>query len=310
MSSQLQRLKIKLAWRFKLLSGAIGGSAAVGLLKIVRRMDPERSSDHAGRLLRRLGPYLPEHRVGRANLAAAYPEKPAQEIEEILAGVWDNLGRVAAEYAHLDRIWDFDPDRPNAGRIESASGSMDRFLRMRDDGKPALVFAAHLGNWELPIIAAAASGIDAAVIYRAPNLGRVAAAVRKIRAAHVTTVIPTTREAPFLAAAALDRGAHVGMLVDQHFHKGVEVAFFGRSCTVNPMLARLARHYDCPIHGVRAIRLPAHRFRLELTEAITPVRNDAGDINVQATMQVITSIIEGWVREHPEQWLWLHRRWR
>jgi len=310
MRSQLQRLKLQLARRFKLLSTAVGGPVAVGLLKAIRRMDPDRSIDRSARLLRRIGPYLPEHRVGRANLTAAYPEKPAPEIEEILRGVWDNLGRVAAEYAHLDRLWDFDPDRPNQGRIEAANGSLERFIQLRDDGKPALVFAAHLGNWEVPMIAAAVSGIDAAIVYRNPNVGDVAGAVREIRAAHVTTVIPTTREAPFVAAAALDRGAHVGMLVDQHFAAGVEVEFFGRRCRVNPMIARLARHYDCPIHGVRSVRLPAHRFRLELTEAIAPARNDAGDIDVQATMQEITAIIEGWVREHPQQWLWLHRRWR
>jgi KDO2-lipid IV(A) lauroyltransferase len=67
---------------------------------------------------------------------------------------------------------------------------------------------------------------------------------------------------------------------------------------------------DCPIHGTRVIRLPDHRFRLELTDEIAPVRDAAGTIDVTATMQRITSIVEGWVREHPEQWLWVHRRWR
>jgi Kdo2-lipid IVA lauroyltransferase/acyltransferase len=100
------------------------------------------------------------------------------------------------------------------------------------------------------------------------------------------------------------------MLVDQHFTQGVDVEFFGRRCKVNPLIARLARHYDCPIHGVRVIRLPAHRFRVEVTEAIAPIRNIDASIDVAATMQALTSVVERWVREHPEQWLWLHRRWR
>jgi KDO2-lipid IV(A) lauroyltransferase len=58
------------------------------------------------------------------------------------------------------------------------------------------------------------------------------------------------------------------------------------------------------------IRLPNHRFRAELTGEIAPVRDPDGRIDVQATTQAITTIIESWVREHPEQWLWLHRRWR
>src|SRR5260370_35597839 len=104
---------------------------------------------------------------------AAVPGKSAAESEETLAGVWDILGRVGAEFAHLDRLWDFDPERPNAGRIEFTPRSMELFLRLRDDGNPALVFAAHLANWELPPLAAIASGIPAAVVYRRPNVAAV-----------------------------------------------------------------------------------------------------------------------------------------
>jgi KDO2-lipid IV(A) lauroyltransferase len=76
------------------------------------------------------------------------------------------------------------------------------------------------------------------------------------------------------------------------------------------MLARLLRQIECPIHGVRIIRLPGHRFRAELSEEVKPVRDAAGKIDVQGTMQAVTSVIEGWIREYPDQWLWLHRRWR
>jgi KDO2-lipid IV(A) lauroyltransferase len=58
------------------------------------------------------------------------------------------------------------------------------------------------------------------------------------------------------------------------------------------------------------VRLPANRFRAELTEAVTPARDAAGRIDIAATTQIIMSVIEGWIREHPEQWLWQHRRWR
>ena len=76
------------------------------------------------------------------------------------------------------------------------------------------------------------------------------------------------------------------------------------------MLARLARHFDCPIHGARVVRLPGNRFRIELTEAIVPARDAQGRIDVAARCRSSPSVVEGWVREHPEQWLWLHRRWR
>ena len=75
--------------------------------------------------------------------------------------------------------------------------------------------------------------------------------------------------------------------------------------------AQLARLVECPIHGARMVRLPGRdRFRIDITEEIAPARDADGKVDVEPTMQVITSVVEGWVREHPEQWLWVHRRWR
>jgi KDO2-lipid IV(A) lauroyltransferase len=108
----------------------------------------------------------------------------------------------------------------------------------------------------------------------------------------------------------LERGGHLGMLIDQHFTRGVTVDFIGRPALVNPILGKFARRFDCPVHGVRVIRLPNHRFRLQLTPALDLPRDPDGQINVQAAMQAMTSVVEGWVRDHPEQWLWMHRRWR
>jgi KDO2-lipid IV(A) lauroyltransferase len=286
------------------------GSLTTALLRLVRLSSRKRTADFAAAVLRRIGPWLPEHRVGQANLAAAFPEKSPAEIERILSGVWDNLGRVAAEFAHLDRFKIYDPDTAGPWDIEYDEATHKRFHGLRLDGKPALIFAAHLANWELPALIAATYKLDATVLYRRPNLAAVADAVIRIRAGSMGTLVPTGLDAPVKLIRALEAGSHVGMLVDQYASQGVEVTFFGRKTRANAMLARLARLVECPIHGVRIIRLPGHRFRVELTEAVTPARDAEGRIDVQGTMQIITSIVEQWVREHPEQWLWLHRRWR
>jgi KDO2-lipid IV(A) lauroyltransferase len=100
----------------------------------------------------------------------------------------------------------------------------------------------------------------------------------------------------------------------QRFHhadrRGPKIRFLGRTATANPLLARLARRFDCPIHGARAIRLRGNRFRLELTEAVTLPRDARGSVDVPAATQHINDIVEGWIREYPGQWLWQHRRWR
>jgi Kdo2-lipid IVA lauroyltransferase/acyltransferase len=263
-----------------------------------------------GRVTQLIGPALREQRIGRANLTAAFPEKSPEEIEKILAGVWDNLGRVGAEFAHLDHIWQHDPAHPELSRIEIQPRTHELFAQLRLDGKPALIFASHLGNWELPALAAVSHGLDAAILYRRPNIASADRIIQEIRQVKMGTLIPAGRDAPLRLAEALQKGQHVAMLVDQYLTGGVEVTFFGRKTRANPMLARLLRRVECPIHGVRIIRLPDNRFRAELSEEVPPVRDATGKIDIQGTTQAITSVVEGWIREYPDQWLWLHRRWR
>jgi KDO2-lipid IV(A) lauroyltransferase len=138
----------------------------------------------------------------------------------------------------------------------------------------------------------------------------IADAIIAMRAGCMGTLLPTSMDAPFRLAEALQRGSHVAMLVDQYYVRGVPVTFFGRPTRANPLIARLARQIDCPIHGIRMVRFPGNRFQLRLSEAIEAPRNGEGKIDVERTMQVITSTVESWIREYPEQWLWVHRRWR
>jgi KDO2-lipid IV(A) lauroyltransferase len=299
--------------RLKAGFDAVVGWLAVALLKGLRGVNRARMANMLGAMLRTIGPWLPEHRVGRANLAAAFPDKPPQEIETILRGVWDNLGRLAAEFAHIDRL-----TLPPHGGLGTGTfdvtyeqASLDRFDAIRASGKPRLFFAAHLANWEIPAVGAAFYDIPSNVLYRRPNIGAVGDAVVAMRAGCMGTLIPAGLDAPVRLANALQRGEHVGMLVDQHYVKGVDAVFFGRWVKANPLIAQLARHTGAAVHGVRMVRLPdGNHFWGEITDAIALPHDADGKVDVQGAMQTITSVVEGWVREHPEQWLWLHRRWR
>jgi Kdo2-lipid IVA lauroyltransferase/acyltransferase len=287
------------------------GFLTVALLKLLRLMNRKRISNGFGRLMRFVGPWLPEHKIGRANLAAAFPAKPPDEIEKILGGVWENLGRVGAEFAHLDRMTVLDFERGGDADVIYDRIAYERFLAIRNEGKPTLVFAAHLANWEVPALAPAYYNVKSNLLFRRPNIGAISDAVIKMRAGCMGNLVPTGLDAPVRLANALQRGEHVGMLVDQHFVKGVDVVFFGRWVKANPLIAQLARHTECAIRGVRVVRRPdGNSFWGELTDEIAAVRDAEGKIDIQGTMQVITGIVESWVREHPEQWLWLHRRWR
>lgn len=292
--------------------GADAAVAAVvrAAFALLRALGPDRASAFGGAAARALGPLLPVHRVALDNLRGAFPDMPEAERRRVLREAWDNLGRTSCEYVHMERIWDFDEARPNAGRIEIAPGSTAVFERLRSDGKPALIFAAHLGNWELPAVAAARHGLEAAVLYRRPNNPFVARDILALRAGSMGELIPAGVAAPVRMMEALDRGAHVGMLVDQRFGRGPRVQFLGRPAASNPLLARLARRFDCPVHGARAIRLPGCRFRLEITEEVTLPRDASGRVDVEAATALVNGIVADWVRERPGQWLWMHRRWR
>ena len=287
------------------------GALAAGILGAVNRLNRRRTANFAGALLRKVGPFLPEHRVGRDNLRAAFPEKSDAEIEQILAGVWDNLGRVTVEFAHLDEFCIAGIGPQTADVITYRPEMPERFKELTQSGQTVLCFAAHLANWEIPGIGAKAVGARAAILYRRPNIAPVSELIVKLRTPLMGELVPNGLSAPLQLARLARSGVNVGMLVDQHYTKGVEVIFFGRRCMANPLIALLARQTECPIRGMRAIRkADRNNFSLEITDTIEPARDAEGRIDVAGTMQRITAVIEGWIREYPEQWLWLHRRWR
>lgn len=301
----------KLRWSYKLDIAAHRALDWIGLLlwKLLRRTDLDRTANYVAWVMRKVGPRLRGHRTARANLTAAYRDKSAAEIEQILSGMWANLGRLAVEYVNLDRLIEVGAN-PNSGRIVVTPGTLEKVASLRQDGKPAVVFSAHLANYEIGGIWMERNALDMAILYRRPNFGPLTDQILRMRSSGMGLLISAGPDSVWEIRKALKEGLHVGMLVDQHFPQGVDVMFFGRPCKVNPMPARFAQLFDCPVHGFRTIRLPGNRLQIELTDELDMPRGAGGKIDVASAMQKITSIIEGWVREHPEQWLWLQRRWR
>lgn len=278
---------------------------AIGVVRLV----PEKIAKAiACFLTREIGMRMPRNRVGLENLRRAFPEKSEAERRAILVEAWENLGRTVVEYAHLESIWDFDTATMTGSRVEVVG--IDRFVQLKDDGKPAIIVASHLANWELPMVCAAAHGLDAAALFRAPNNRWLAAWVLNRRKVAMGDLIASKRGSVLALSAVLDKGKHLGLLVDQHFFHGTKATFFGRPVECNPTFARLARNHECPVHGVRVIRLAGDRFRVELTEELILPRAADGRVDIGGSVQLVNDMIEGWVRENPGQWLWQHRRWR
>ena len=280
-----------------------------GFFGFLRWLGPNRASDWGGVIARAIGPLLPVHRIALANIRAAYPEADERRVQEIALGAWENLGRTGAEYAHLDTLFDYDHANPKPnGRIEIIG--MEHLVALRDDGRPGILFSAHTGNWELSAIYANKYNLEMTAVFRMPNAPAVAQAVHEIRSKTMGNMQAARRGAAFAMLSVLEKGTHLGMLIDQHFTRGVTLPFFNRPALTNPTLGKFARRFDCPVVGARVIRLPGHRFRIELTPPLDLPRDAEGLIDPMGAMAAMTAVVEGWVREYPEQWLWMHRRWR
>lgn len=255
-----------------------------------------------------LGMWYPRTNLARKNLKLAFPEKTDEEIESILEDMWRNLGRIAAEYVYLDEIFDINEEDQSKGRVEIRGEEHFEALKALDG--TAICFTAHTGNWEILPIGSAAYGLNITALFRPPNNKYMAKRVLSARTTNMGHLVPSKAGASWALANVMDEGGKVGVLVDQFFKRGVEIEFLGRKTMGNPLLAKLARQYDCPVYPARCVRLPEGRFRLEIEAPLTIPKDAKGNLDVTELTQMVNDRVADWVREYPEQWLWLHKRWR
>lgn len=280
----------------------------VAVVELMRLLPTNAAINASAFVARKLGPLFPAHRIGRKNLALVLPELGEAERARILSEAWDSLGRMAAEFVFVDRIFDLDPDNLNAGRIEVEGA--ETFIAIREGKRPSIMFTAHTANWELLAVCAARFDLDVSVLFRPLNNALLGRWLDKVRGSMMGSLIESRSGALLALGAVLERGGNIGVLVDQRFHRGLSIPFFGHPAKTNPALGKLARRFDCDVYASRAVRLPGGRIRLELKGPIELPRDGAGAVDVEATMVKVNEIVEGWVRENPGQWLWMHRRWR
>lgn len=304
---KLKLLAFKYWQKLKIANYWLWAQAVFILLALLRLLPAKAAIRFSAWVARKIGPLSSRHKVATRNLANAYPEKSPQEIEEIALEMWDSMARLLAEYVFLDAIFDFDPDTKEKGLIEVEGEEI--FRRLLDEKKPHIFFTAHTGNFELLPICAATFGLNVTALFRPPNNPFIARKVLKARRTNMGHLVPSKAGAAWSLAAVLGQDDNVGMLVDQKFARGVPSTFFNLPVKTNPLLAKLARQYDCDVYPARCIRLPGGRYRLELSEAMELPRDANGQVDIAATAQLLNDTVEGWVREYPGQWMWFHKRW-
>jgi len=277
-------------------------AAALGLfLGLCRILPVDWASALGGWIGRTVGPMMGQSKKAARNLGRAFPENSSQANAKIIRGMWDNLGRVIAEYPHLPRIC----AKLEGGRVEIEGIEIIRALAT--DGKPGILFGGHLANWEVQPFIARHTGLELALIYRAPNNEWVDRLLRRLRDAPL--LFRKGQEGARALYSLLRSGGHVAMLVDQKMNDGIPVPFFGRDAMTAPAIAQFGLRLGCVIVPVRTERLRGARFRITVLPPLD--LPDTGDraADERAVMVRINKLVEDWVRARPEQWLWLHRRW-
>ncbi len=279
----------------------------IGFLTILRYLPANIGFSFFSWLAKTFGPFVPRHKIVLSNLQAAYPEKTKQELRRIAIEMWKNMGRLLAEYVFLDKIFDFDPNADKPGLVEV--NGIEIFQRLKNEKKPYIFFTAHTGNFELLPICAQSFDLNVTVLFRPPNNPYIAKQVLKARRNSMGHLVPSKAGAVWTLAAKLAKGENIGVLVDQKFRRGIPGTFFNRPVKTNPLIIKLARQYNCDIYPARCIRLPEGRYRLDLYERVDLPLDEKNEINIAAAIQKLNDIVEAWVREYPEQWMWFHRRW-
>jgi len=269
---------------------------------IVRLIPVEAASNIGGWLGRTIGPRLGVTGRARRNLIKAFPEKSAADIDRIVHGMWENLGRTTFEYPNVGRIR-FSGDDPHVEVINEHI-----VHKLKEDGRPGIIVSGHLANWELIGPSVNHHGLPLHLVYRAPN-NPAMERIFGIRQTGEAKLFPKGAQGARGIITAMNRGEHIGLLVDQKMNDGIPVKFFGRDAMTAPALAQFGIKFHCPIVPARIERLGGMRFRLTLHGPIEFEETGDRHADIANAMTRVTAIIEDWIRERPEQWLWLHNRW-
>jgi KDO2-lipid IV(A) lauroyltransferase len=269
---------------------------AIGLSRAV---PPRCASWLGGTVTRWIGPLLPASRIALRNLALAFPDKSEAERRRIMRAAWDNLGRTALELPHVQGLartatgpgWELEGEHhlPRAGR--------------------AVLVSAHLANWELLPKAAVVAGLSMAGLYRAANNPGVDALMREVRGSGASQqLFPKGARGTRLALKHLAGGGTLGLLTDQKFNEGIALPFFGEPAMTTTAPAELALRFDCPLIPVRVLRIGPCRFRIVVEPPLTVEKSGSTPEDVLDLTRQMNARIEAWIRERPEEWLWMHRR--
>ncbi len=240
------------------------------------------------------------------NLKRAFPEKSPKEIKEIARGTFINMGQYLIEDLRLPLL-----NSENAPKLVVRQ-QVEHYYEALKEGRGVIILCAHITSWDLMSMSQAHMGVPLTVPVRLVKNKGIQRFIEQIRR-NSGMVMAEPRGSFSKLKEALKRGETVGIIIDQHIspRRGMIVEFFGRYASTTAGLAALARDTGAPIIPVHMVRQPNGTHKLYVEKALHYEEPFAADLdNLRYNTQKYTAIVEGWIRENPAAWLWLHRRWK
>ena len=254
------------------------------------------------RVFRRFGPLTGAHKIAERNIRLAFPEMTEPARRRLLADQWDNVGRTFLEFPLTDKL------TPASGRIEVVG--RERLEAIARSGRPAILVSGHFANWEVMAAVIVDSGVNCRVTYRAANNPYVDRRIIAARARYgVKLFAPKGGLGSRDLLATLKGGESVAFMNDQKFNGGVAAPFFGRLVHSAGAPTRVALKFGADLQPMSVERLPRARFRVTIHEPIALVRTGDRERDMQAGVARINAFVEAQVRERPQDWFWVHKRW-
>jgi KDO2-lipid IV(A) lauroyltransferase len=268
------------------------------LWKIFRIMPIDLSSYIGGRLLSFVGRFLSVNNTVKKNLAKILPDLTIAERDKIVLNMWDNLGRVIGELPHWSQI--SNENLKKRVEIEFPDGNEKILSAMSG----VICLSAHTGNWEIYCRVLNFLGIKFNLLYRPANNIYVDNLINKNRG-YNSKLIKKGYLGVRQILKAIKNGECVGMLVDQRTDDGVTVPFMNFSAKTTPAPANLAIKYKAPLIMSRVIRTKGANYKIQFYNPIEILESD----DETSIMTKVNEVIGNWVRQYPEQWFWVHKRW-
>lgn len=250
-----------------------------------------------GGLMRLIAPLTPFHRRSLFNIGYAMPELSSAERKKIANGMWMHLGRVLGEYLHTKNLVISD-------RITYEG--LEHLEPLKEKG--GFMITAHLGNWELVVAPALHVDLPVNVVFRRINNPLISKLLMR-RVQVFDAVFQKGIEGARGMASTVKSGKTFVALVDQKLREGEMLDFFGHKASTAVAHIKLAEKFNTPIVTVQIIRTKACHFHIVIKPLDLSGLDPKAPDYVQQAGTHINGVLEGWIRENPEQWMWPHRRW-